>query len=558
MTIRTNLTLDNRQYKRALDDSGRHLNRTLGRTGEAIERQTAGVKKFTGALNSTVGITTEMLGIFGAITGIVAGIAFTIERIASASERAADATAKELKNRREIASSVNAFSRRAELGEGAITPFDERRVAIQREAQALIVQFGGGGSENLAELEKEAIRPRAAVRALRENTAITERQRAAGIQRIRERGGIGARGLDRIERDIERARATRRIVADRDRLLEQVEQSERRAGLRETLGLAEGLLRTGGRERIADIVGTVSEFGKRRRDLIDRFGVEGAQRFIPQVNELQRRGIGEINRKFFTDRFETERAEREAATAEARSARRSSFTAEQLAGGIEADRLKAVGRFGAASALEKELDLAKRIFEVRENETLTTEKKARLIDKITEADAARARLARREADRADQRRQTAANTVLAELTAAGTGDPGDAIGRALRRVSLFQRIEGLGVDDPGLLGRLFAAGESSLTAVDPTVASDAAGFGGFGRAGLSSRVIGPGPASAVSSIDAKTGEMVTLLRDIAASSRARAEEAARANDPAAVTGGVGVGSGVGTSGAAGGEGVILP
>ncbi|NQX95873.1 MAG: hypothetical protein HRT64_13305 [Erythrobacter sp.] len=85
---------DTRMLEGDLNKAAKHAEGAFGRVGTAIEKQTAGARKFSGALSSTVGIVTGIGGAMAFIAGVGASVVSIYDEMANAAERVASANRK--------------------------------------------------------------------------------------------------------------------------------------------------------------------------------------------------------------------------------------------------------------------------------------------------------------------------------------------------------------------------------------------------------------------------------------------------------------------------------
>jgi len=133
-TLVTDMTMDNRDFRRKLAESQSDANRVANRMGMVVESQTRGYRKLAGSIGASVGMVAGVVGTATVLVGVVGGLAVLAERVATAGERSAEATRKELATRREMARTIADFSRRGDAGLGVRSSFDDRRAAVSREA----------------------------------------------------------------------------------------------------------------------------------------------------------------------------------------------------------------------------------------------------------------------------------------------------------------------------------------------------------------------------------------------------------------------------------------
>jgi len=496
-TLVTDMTMDNRDFRRKLAESQSDANRVANRMGMVVESQTRGYRKLAGSIGASVGMVAGVVGTATVLVGVVGGLAVLAERVATAGERSAEATRKELATRREMARTIADFSRRGDAGLGVRSSFDDRRAAVSREALGIIKSATGSQEQELRilQLRRDNVDRKSRIDRIIAGSRY-EKSTLPGRQIRMHESHISANDneISRILNPLISA-----IRKARDGNLARINRDESAARRSVSLGLDAELAELRGDPHLAAMYRLTISSEKRSADIINTFGAEGAVLHRPRLLEIETAGRAKLDSE---DRDRIEQARLDA------DARR--FGRREFFGGLEAERLRSIRRVGAAGAKERGLNTDRRIFEINRDPTLSPDERVRAAEQVRTNAKNNADFARREAATAKDLRRSNAGIFLAERTAEGLR-PGSGgrreIDLLVARHRQLQAILGLGIEDPGRLALVLAASESGLDrrfrAADPTTVTGEGAFGTFGGAGLASRIVGLGPES----MEARIGEI---------------------------------------------------
>lgn len=552
----TNLTIDNREFKAKLAESQSDAERVMGRMGQVIESQTEGSRRLAGSLSSAVGAVTGVLGTVTVVVGLVTAGAAIMERWATASERAAEAARQELERRQSISTAVNSMRLRSGRASGRIPDFEAQRQELVAEATERL--FGEGGvNSRLSEAEGAVYRGG-------HWEQVWRGTRKVGRPFTYEDGEFRyTNKLDKYGDEIfggaeDRAKlreARREWELISEDLREQLSTLERERvaemnRIDDELTL-EGM-RNRGDERGVELIESRMEDRATREEIRRLFGEERLETLAPVLDTLRDERDAEINRRYDEREAEArERAERERVQ-EARDARRLAFETGQGLERLEVERLRSVGEHGAASALERELSLAREVFEIRENTALSDDERTAAIEKRYAIEKNLELLHEREESRARRRRAENATLFAAQrLGDTAGGSTGRAIERLIASNREYAAIAALGVDDPAIIDRLLDASDASISArfadrADPSATVFSSGFGGFdggGSIGLR-RIVGasaPSLDTTAQNINQNTQLVIRELEDINQTLRDQLRQSG--GDPLSVTGNASGGGG---------------
>lgn len=131
------LGMKDAEFRATLRNSEGHVSRSFGRIGSVIDAKTKGVRKFTGALTGIVGVGSGLLSVVGtltAIVGLVGSIALHAKREAEARERARKEAERTLIALR--AQSSGAGSEGAKLRQELFELYQQRRKILKDVAES--------------------------------------------------------------------------------------------------------------------------------------------------------------------------------------------------------------------------------------------------------------------------------------------------------------------------------------------------------------------------------------------------------------------------------------
>jgi len=333
---------DDSEFRAKLRESEGAANRSLGRLGSLVESRTSGFRKLTGSVSSVTGAMTSMIGAAGAVGIAVTLIAAAWKLVSGDSQQAITAINEYNKKVRDTASFINeARTGVSEFSDGQRRAIDE--IEKLREAWSELSNTPGVSGDQLIE----------ALATFTEQKAVLE-----DILRIEKQRAVEAREAESIGR-IASARRDAEVAA------------LRAAGDNiEAMVVAENALNA---QRIREIE-LLKETAERQSILLDAEN----DRHRAALRDIKNREQAEHEAAANRAAQEQELADKQR-QAELRAIEQTRQRTRQETENLEVRRLQLLGRDDEARRLEIQLDLERRIADIRSREGLTGGERTRAI-----------------------------------------------------------------------------------------------------------------------------------------------------------------------------------